>query len=169
MSQTGWQERREFEERISAGRDLTAHETQRLIDDADVGEQAEAVLAALQKALHSQLGITTINSTTDDDGGEIRIDLVYDDKPETELEDAMGSFHIPSVSHAVAPATGAAVATPIPVPSLHAGDTLLAVIVAAPVGDVAGLDPGAFVVAEGEIESATVDTDGKNLIVLHTS
>jgi len=165
MSQTGWQERREFEERLSAGRGLTAHETQRLIDDADAGERAEAVLEALEKALHSQLGVTTINSTTDDDGGEIRIDLVR----ETELEDLMGSFHVPSVSHAVAPAKGAAVATPIPVPSLHAGDTLLAVIVAAPVGDVAGLDPGAFVVAEGEIESATVDTDGKNLIVLHTS
>ena len=81
----------------------------------------------------------------------------------------MGSVHIPSVSFAVAPATGADVDTAIPVPSIKAGDTLLAVFVSAPVGDVAGLDPGAFVVAAGEIESATVDTTGFKLTVIHTT
>ena len=42
------------------------------------------------------------------------------------------------------------------------------VIISAPVGDVDGLDPSDFVVAAGEIESATVDTSGKNLTIVHT-
>lgn len=77
-------------------------------------------------------------------------------------------LHIPSIDHTVAQAKGAATSTAISVPSINAGDTLLAVIVAAPVGDVAGLDPSDFTVAADEIESATVDTSGKDLVVIHT-
>lgn len=77
-------------------------------------------------------------------------------------------LHIPGTNHVIAQAKGAAGATPISVPSINAGDTLLAVIVSAPGADVAGLDPSDFVVAAAEIESATVDTSGKDLIVIHT-
>ena len=80
----------------------------------------------------------------------------------------MGSLHIPSVDSSIAPAKGVTAATPISVPSINASDTLLAVIVTTPVADVDGLDPSDFVVAQGEIESATVDTSGKNLFVIHT-
>ena len=90
-----------------------------------------------------------------------------DDRTENNKEAVMG-FYIPSVNHSVAPAKGVAAASPISVPSLNAGDTLLAVIVTTPVADVDGLDPSDFVVAQGEIESATVDTAGKNLFVVHT-
>lgn len=77
-------------------------------------------------------------------------------------------LHIPSIDHAEAAAKGAAVSTAIIVPSIAAGDSLLAVIVSAPVASVAGLDPAAFAVSAGSIQSATVDTSGKDLVVIHT-
>ena len=58
-------------------------DVQQLIEDADAGERAEAMLEALKKALREQLGILVIDSTTDDDGGEMRIELMpVEEKPE---------------------------------------------------------------------------------------
>ena len=71
-----WSERREFEERLYGGRSITAHEIQLLIDDADAGERAQAILEALEKALRAQLGLVVVDATTDDDEGEIRIELI---------------------------------------------------------------------------------------------
>lgn len=165
MSETSWQERREFEERLAKGEYTLPSETKRLIDDADACERAEALLEALEGALRTQLGITVMDVTTDDDEGGVRLELVADP---SKGEVAMGSFHIPSVDHTVAPATGATTETAIPVPGIGANDVLLAVIVSNPAASVGGLDPAAFTVADGEIESATVDTDGLSLLVLHT-
>jgi len=76
MSQTSWQERRDFEERLDDGQNLTAQETQRLIQDADAAERSVAILEGLEEALKSQLGIVVVDSTTDDDEGRIRIELI---------------------------------------------------------------------------------------------
>lgn len=76
MSETSWHDRREWEARLVDGRGITAYQAQCLIEDADSGERAEAVLEALKKTLRSDLGIAIVDSTTDDDEGEIRIDLV---------------------------------------------------------------------------------------------
>ncbi len=76
MSQTNWQERRDFEERLNDGQNLTTEETQRLIEDADTAERSVAILEGLEYALKSQLGITVVDSTTDDDDGGIRIELI---------------------------------------------------------------------------------------------
>ena len=79
MGQTSWQERREFEERLYAGQQITAHETQRLIDDADAAGRAEAALQALETTLQRKLGIAVLDSTTDDDDGNVRIELIKED------------------------------------------------------------------------------------------
>lgn len=73
--ETTWRERRRFEARLLEGESLTSQDTKRLIDDADVGERAEAVLGALEEAMRAQLGIVVLNATTDDDR-EIRIELI---------------------------------------------------------------------------------------------
>ena len=76
MSETSWQERRDFEERIQDGQNLTAQETHRLIEDADAAERSVAILEGLQLSLKSQFGILLVDATTDDDDGEIRIELI---------------------------------------------------------------------------------------------
>lgn len=83
MSETSWEERREFEERLYRGQAISAHDMQRLLDDADAGEKAEATLAALGNALRSQLGIAIVDSTTDDDDGQTRIELVRVEEEES--------------------------------------------------------------------------------------
>ena len=67
MSQTSWQERRDFEERLHDGQNLTAQETQRLIEDSDAAERSVAILEGLQLSLKSQFGIVLVDATTDDD------------------------------------------------------------------------------------------------------
>ncbi len=76
MSQTSWRERRDFEERLYDGQTLTAEEMQRLLEDADAGERSLAVLEGLEEALKSRFGILLVDATTDDDDGEVRIELV---------------------------------------------------------------------------------------------
>lgn len=76
MSQTSWQERRDFEERLYEGQNLTAQQTQRLIEDADAAERSVAILEGLEEALKSRFGILLVDATTDDDDGEIRIELI---------------------------------------------------------------------------------------------
>lgn len=73
---TSWKERREFEERLARGYGLTVSETASLIEDADAAERSTAILEALEEALESQLGLVVVDSTTDDDEGEIRIELI---------------------------------------------------------------------------------------------
>ena len=79
------------------------------------------------------------------------------------------TLHIPSHNHSEAPAVGVSAATPILVPSLNAGDKLLALIITAPVASVDGLDVSDFTVSDGELESASVDTSGLSLLAIHTS
>ena len=74
--ETRWQERREFDERMLNGKGLTASEIERLITDADVAERSVAIIEGLQEALKSQFGISFVDVTTDDDDGEIRIELI---------------------------------------------------------------------------------------------
>lgn len=84
IHQTSWQERRDFEERLHDGQNLTAQETQSLIEDADAAERSEAILEGLRLALKSRFGILLVDATTDDDAdGEIRIELVPIDERET--------------------------------------------------------------------------------------
>ncbi len=89
MSETSWQERRDFEERLCGGENLTAEQTQRLIEDADAAERSESILEGLEYALKSQFGISLVDATTDDDDGEIRIELV---QAEDELSERLDSF-----------------------------------------------------------------------------
>lgn len=65
--------------------------------------------------------------------------------------------------HSTAGVSGAATSTAIPVGGILAGSTLLAVIEHDGSGPTAGLDPGAFTVSDGEIESGTLDTSGSFL------
>lgn len=74
--QTDWKERRQFEERISNGFALRTEETKRLIEDADAGERATAILEALEETLRTELGVAVIDATTDDDEDDIRLELV---------------------------------------------------------------------------------------------
>lgn len=71
--------------------------------------------------------------------------------------------------HSVAGVEGAAVDTAISLPGLEAGGTVLAVIEHDAGSTVAGLDPGAFTVSAGEIESASLDTSGSFLKVIYTN
>ena len=71
--------------------------------------------------------------------------------------------------HSAAGVHGAAVDTAISVPGIESGDTLLAVVEHDGGGTVAGLDPGAFTVSAGAIESSTLDTSGSFLQVVYTS
>lgn len=72
---TTWQQRRRFEQRLDNGESISGHETQRLIDDADIAERAEARLGALEEALLADFGIAVVDATTDDDPA-IRIELI---------------------------------------------------------------------------------------------
>lgn len=76
MSETDWDERRDFEEALADGRGITVEDAQRLITDADAGERAEAVLEGLKEALRKQLGIEVVDVTTDDDEGDVQLELV---------------------------------------------------------------------------------------------
>ena len=85
FSETSWAERREFEELLAQGKALTARQTTLLIAEADLADRLAATLAGLEKALLSQ-GIVLVDATTDDDDGEIRIELVRaDDAPQEPL------------------------------------------------------------------------------------
>ena len=75
-TETSWQERREFEERLLNGQNLTAQDTQRLIEDADAAERSVAIFEVVQLSLKSRFGILLVDATTDDDDGEIRIELI---------------------------------------------------------------------------------------------
>lgn len=86
---TSWKERREFEERISNGFALRTAETRRLIEDADAGERATAIVEALEEALRSEFGIAVVDSTTDDDEGQIRLELIQVE-PDEESLDSIG-------------------------------------------------------------------------------
>lgn len=77
---TSWHDRREWEQRLADGRGITAYNTQLLIDDADAAERLEATLEALEHALKTQLGIRVVDATTDDDGGETRLELVREEE-----------------------------------------------------------------------------------------
>ena len=68
-------------------------------------------------------------------------------------------------NHAAVGAIGAATATPIAVSGLRSGQALLAVI-RHDATTVAGLDPGAFTVSNGSIQSATLNTSGFKLLVV---
>lgn len=87
--QTSWKERREFEARICNGLSLRTEETRRLIEDADAGERATAILEALTEALGSKYGIAVVECTTDDDKGEIRLQLI-ETEPEEKPLDSIG-------------------------------------------------------------------------------
>ena len=63
---TSWDERREFEERISKGFALTSAETRRLIRDAEAGERASAIVSALEQTLKERFGMVCVDATTDD-------------------------------------------------------------------------------------------------------
>jgi len=76
MSETSWDDRREWEERLIDGLGLTTNQAQLLIADADEGERAVAVLEALEEHLKLEFGVKLVDMTTDDDDGEIRIDLI---------------------------------------------------------------------------------------------
>ncbi len=76
MSETSWQERRDFEEGLDELKTLTPESVRRLIEDADTGERSEAILEALKVALKEQCGLLVIDATTDDDDGEVRIEIV---------------------------------------------------------------------------------------------
>ncbi len=76
---TSWDERREFEERISKGFALTSAETRRLIRDAEAGERASAIVSALEQTLKERFGMVCVDATTDDDEGMMRIELVRAD------------------------------------------------------------------------------------------
>ncbi len=78
----------------------------------------------------------------------------------------MGSFVLPA-SHAVAEVNGAGTGVAIPC-GIDAGDTLLAVIQVAD-ATCTGLNPAAFTVAQGSVQSATVDTSGKRLVLVYTN
>lgn len=71
-------------------------------------------------------------------------------------------------AYSVAGVRGAAMGTAIPVGGINAVDTLLAVIEHdAGTGFIAGRDPAAFTVSDGEIESATLDTSGHYLKLIY--
>jgi hypothetical protein len=64
---------------------------------------------------------------------------------------------------------GAATGNPITVPGIRAGNKLLAVVKHdANQGIIAGLDVSAFVVSNGQIQSASVNTAGFNLSIVWT-
>ncbi len=87
---TSWKQRREFEERLARGYALTVSETASLIEDADAAERSTAILEALEEALESQLGLVVIDCTTDDDEGEICIELVPAEDIVSERLDPIG-------------------------------------------------------------------------------
>ena len=71
--------------------------------------------------------------------------------------------------HSIYGTEGTANNNPISVPGIKATSQLLAVIAHdAASGVITGLDPSAFVVSEGEIESATEDTSGMIVTVIYT-
>ena len=69
-------------------------------------------------------------------------------------------------NHSTAGATGAGTGVAIPVPGIKAGNVLLAVIKYGATGAPTGLDPAAFAVSNGSIQSATVSTSGFQLLVI---
>lgn len=71
--------------------------------------------------------------------------------------------------HSVAGVHGAAVDTAISLPGLVSGGTLLAVIEHDAGSTVSGLNPGAFTVSAGSIQSSTLDTSGSFLKVVYTN
>ncbi len=77
--ETDWEERRELEERLAHGDGITVEQAQRLIDDADAGQRHEAKLESIVKAMWDIYSIKVIDSTTDDDEGEVRVELITDD------------------------------------------------------------------------------------------
>lgn len=76
-TRTSWDERREYEERLAQGGSLSVSEAADLIADADAGGRACAVVEGLERAL-KQLGITVIDTTTDDDGDQVSLEFVQD-------------------------------------------------------------------------------------------
>ena len=77
------------------------------------------------------------------------------------------SLHLPGHATAVAGAVGAGTSTSIPVGGILSSSDLLAVIEHDGTS-VAGLDPAAFTVSDGAIESASLDTSGSNLLLVFT-
>lgn len=78
------------------------------------------------------------------------------------------SLHLPGFETAIAQARGATTATSIPVGGILSGSDLLAVVQHDGGTTVAGLDPAAFSVSDGAIESASLDTSGSFLLVCYT-
>lgn len=68
-------------------------------------------------------------------------------------------------NHAAVGAIGAGTSTPISVPGIRSGQALLAVV-KHDATSVAGLDPAAFTVSNGSIQSATLNTSGFKLLVV---
>lgn len=69
-------------------------------------------------------------------------------------------------NHSTAGAVGAGTGVAIPVSGLKTGNVLLAVIKYGATGAPTGLDPAAFAVSNGSIQSATVSTSGFMLCVV---
>jgi hypothetical protein len=77
------------------------------------------------------------------------------------------SMDVAPIRQAETGAVGAGTGVAIPVGGIRTGDILLAVVRHSGPGAAAGLDPAAFTVSNGSIQSASVSTTGYMLAIVY--